>query len=183
MVGWKMVSPGEETHCRKTLELNTRREAMMLLRRAALMLLVFLVGTLMVISQSQAGVSSHKINAKSFGQYDIATGGSTAQIIGGGLLHGTVVGSWQTTGFQPPDILLGISTQTITTSQGATLTVELPGFFNLTTGEYIISGGVTDATGRLTGATGNLMFEGVQSLETGMYVETITGIIFVDLAP
>ena len=36
--------------------------------------------------------------------------------------------------------------------------------------------------GRLSGATGSLMLEGVQDLPTGKFVEDVTGLIWVDLA-
>jgi len=183
-----MVSLGEGTHCRKTFEVNKKGEVMKPLRRAALMFLVVFVGTLMVLSQSQAAESKHKINAKGIGLYTPtsgSTGETSAKIIGGGLLQGTYLGEWVTTSFVYP-IVYGDWIATITTVQGATLTVDCMGTFNILTGDYSMTGDVIGATGKLEGATGILEFEGIQEV-TGdppfMAVETITGIILVDLAP
>jgi hypothetical protein len=44
-------------------------------------------------------------------------------------------------------------------------------------------GPVTGATGKLAGATGTLLFEGVEDLSTGMFAENVTGVICVNLSP
>jgi hypothetical protein len=74
--------------------------------------------------------------------------------------------------------------ETFTTNKG-TLEVPIQGFVNVFTGEYSFSTSPTVwiGTGKLYGATGTLMFEGVQDLNTGEFVEDITGTIFVDLSP
>ena len=53
----------------------------------------------------------------------------------------------------------------------------------MVTGEFSASGPVTDATGKLAGATGTLPFDGVEDLSTGSFVEEVTGLVCVDLAP
>lgn len=158
------------------------------LGKASLLCLFVVLGTLMVVSQSQAGESIHKINAKGIGLYtptSESTGITSAKIIGGGLLQGTYIGNWTTTGIEFPT-LYGDFIVTITTSQGATLTVDCLGTFNLLTGEYNMTCDVTDATGKLEGATGFLEFEGIQDTDGDppwMGVENITGIIRFDLDP
>ena len=69
------------------------------------------------------------------------------------------------------------------TTNNATLTVTVAGTFDVATGEFRASGMVTDATGKLAGATGTLLLEGIQDLSNGRFVETVTGTICVDLAP
>ena len=73
---------------------------------------------------------------------------------------------------------------TFTTRQG-TLTVTVSGTFNVATGNFIASGPVASAsaTGKLTGATGTLLFEGVEDFSTGKFVEDVKGVICLDLAP
>jgi hypothetical protein len=53
---------------------------------------------------------------------------------------------------------------------------------------FFLPGTVTGGTGKLEGATGNITFEGVQNVDFfspsfGVFVEDITGVIFVDLSP
>jgi hypothetical protein len=181
---------GEETHWRKELKLNTRRNIMKSLGRAGLLFLFVVVCTLMMVSQSQAKVSSHKINAKGVGLFTpdgTGTGGTDeTRIIGGGLLQGTASGDSVVVGFDFPVLSL-VGTQMFTTNKG-TLTVDISGDFNVVTGEFILSGPVTDATGKLEGAEGFLLFEGVEAVtpdpfDPEVFVEDITGVITVDLSP
>jgi hypothetical protein len=155
------------------------------LGRAGLLFLFVVVCTLMMVSQSQAAVSSHKINAKGVGLFTpdgTGTGGTDeTRIIGGGLLQGTAFGISGFTGGSFPVFTL-VGTQTFTTNKG-TLTVTISGTFSVATGEFLLSGPVTDATGKLEGATGTITFEGVQDLVTGVFVEDITGVLTVDLSP
>jgi hypothetical protein len=149
-------------------------------RRIVRLVLFTILSGLMMISAAQAAESCHKINAKGVGQ-DLGGGMTEAQIIGGGLLHGTTAGVFEITGASGP--LLSIAgTVTFTTHQG-TLTVSVTGTLNVATGEFSASGPVTDATGKLAGATGELSLEGVENLSDGSFVEDVTGEICVDLAP
>ena len=153
--------------------------------RVGLLFLFVVVGTLMLVNLSQAAVSSHKINAKGVGLFTpdgTGEGGtSETQIIGGGLLQGTAFGDTGVTDVSFPFIMIE-GTETFTTNKG-TLIVDISGAVNLLTGEFVFSGPIADADGKLDGATGTLMFEGVQDLETGVFTENITGVIFVDLSP
>jgi hypothetical protein len=135
---------------------------------------------LALFGQAHAAVSCHKINAKGVGQ-DLGGGVTTARIIGGGLLHGTTAGNFMITGGSPP-VLSIAGTVTFTTKQ-ATLTVSVAGTFDVSTGDFAATGPVTAATGKLAGTTGTLLLEGVQDLSTGSFVEDVTGLICVDLAP
>lgn len=149
--------------------------------------LLAVMSTVIMISQVQAGTSCHRINAKGFGQ---ATGGTglpgdpattEAQIVGGGLLQGATDAGFTFTDFTPP--VFPFDGSLMFTTNRATLTVFLTGTLDLATGVFMANGPVVDATGKLEGATGSLIFEGVQNLADGTFVETVTGQICVDLAP
>ena len=117
---------------------------------------------------------------------DLGNGATQAQIIGGGLLHGTTVGQFAITAGAFP--VFGIAGTVVETTQQATLSVSLTGTFdvatgNFATGNFIPSGPVSASTGKLSGATGTLTLDGVEDLITGQFAEDITGVVCVDLAP
>ena len=153
---------------------------MITIRRLVRPVLFTIVASVMMAADTAAEVTCHKINAKGVGQ-DLGGGSTVAQIVGGGLLHGTTAGSFIITGFSGTVASIA-GTVTFTTNQ-ATLTVTVTGTFDVSTGEFSASGPVTGATGKLAGATGNLLLSGVQDLATGAFVEEVTGDICVDLAP
>ncbi|HET7033930.1 MAG TPA: hypothetical protein VFJ48_12445 [Casimicrobiaceae bacterium] len=130
--------------------------------------------------QANAGISCHKINAKGVGQ-DLGSGNTEAQIIGGGLLHGTTQAHFDITGGSFPVFAID-GTLHITTNQ-ATVTVHLVGSFNVATGAFLSTGPVIGATGKLAGATGTLSLDGVEDLASGKFTEDISGTICVNLAP
>jgi hypothetical protein len=142
--------------------------------------LFVLLGSLMMVSPAQTAVSCHKINAKGVGQ-DLDGGNTQAQIIGGGLLHGTTEAHFEITGGAFPVFAIA-GMVTFTTHQGS-LTVSVVGTFNVATGDFSASGPVTGATGKLAGATGELSLEGLENLADGTFLEDVTGEICVDLAP
>jgi hypothetical protein len=148
-------------------------------RRVVLLFLFLVVGTL-TVSDAWAAVSCHKINAKGVGQ-DLGGGVTEADIIGGGLLQGTTDGNFAITGIS--GTIASIEGTVVFTTKRGTLTVTVVGTFDVATGEFSASGPVTDATGKLAGATGSLVLEGIQDLSTGRFVEDVTGTICVDLAP
>lgn len=150
------------------------------LKKLVDLFLVIFAASLIVASSAHAAVSCHKINAKGAGQ-DLGGGITQAQIIGGGLLHGTTVGNFAITGGSSPVFTIQ-GTVTFTTRQG-TLTVTIAGTFNVAMGNFIASGPVTATTGKLTNATGTLLFDGVEDLLTGKFVEDVNGLICLDLAP
>ena len=137
------------------------------------------VGSLMV-GPAHSAVSCHKINAKGAGQ-DLGGGMTQAQIIGGGLLHGTTQGAFTITGGAPP--VFSIAGTVMFTTSHATLTVTIAGTFNVATGSFVAAGPVTAGTGMLSAATGYLLLEGIEDLTTGKFVEDVSGSICVDLGP
>jgi hypothetical protein len=128
------------------------------------------------VHAAAGGISCHEINATASGQ-DSGNNSTGAQVLGGGLLHGTLVATFSPTGGG-----LFTGTETFRTRQG-TLTVGITASFNFTTGDFAASGPVTGATGKLAGATGSLSFAGNENLQSGSFSERITGSICVDLSP
>ena len=151
--------------------------------KALYVLLCAVAGIALLARPTQAatgGQSCHKINAKGIGQ-DLGGGSTTAQIVGGGLLHGTTVGTFAIVGGAPP--AFAIAGTVVFTTNAGTLTVSVSGTFNVSTGAFNSTGAVTGSTGKLEGATGSLTLDGVQDLGTGAFTETVTGSICVDLSP
>ena len=142
--------------------------------------LAVLLASAMMIGRANAEVSCHKINAKGVGE-DLGNFATRAEIIGGGLLHGTTAAQFAPTGMSGTVVSFA-GTVTFTTNQ-ATLTVAVTGTFDVATGEFSASGPVSGATGKLEGATGTLTFQGIQDLSAGTFVEDVTGEICVDLSP
>jgi hypothetical protein len=132
------------------------------------------------VQATTGGQSCHKINAKGIGQ-DLGGGSTTAQIMGGGFLHGTTAGTFAIVGGAPP--AFAIAGTVVFTTNAGTLTVGVSGTFDVSTGAFSATGPVTSSTGKLEGATGSLTLEGVQDLGTGAFTETVTGSICVDLSP
>jgi hypothetical protein len=139
-------------------------------------LLLLVLGALLVVGQAQAAETCHTLHAKAVGQ-DLGGGKTTAQVIGGGLLHGTTVGNFAITGMSGSVASIE-GTVTFTTKDG-TLTVALMGTFDPANGTFSAAGPINPAasTGRLASSTGTLTFDGVEDLKTGRFVETITGTI------
>jgi hypothetical protein len=138
--------------------------------------LVVGLSTLLITGHAQAAGSCHKINAKGVGQ-DLGGGITQAHVIGGGLLHGTTAGNFAITGISD-----GVATITGTvafTANKGTLSVSVSGTFNTNTGAFSAAGPVAASTGKLGGASGNLSFNGVESLADGSFVENIDGEICV----
>ncbi len=134
----------------------------------------------LVAGPAGAAASCHKINAKGVGQ-DLGNGSTVANINGGGLLNGTTEGTFTITGGTAPLFLINGTVEF--TSNKATLTVGVSGSFDVSSGEFSTTGPVTASTGKLAGATGDLTLSGREDLTTGVFNETISGTICVDLAP
>ena len=129
---------------------------------------------------ARAAVSCHKINARGVGE-DLGGGATVAKIFGGGLLQGTTAAQFIITDISGT-VASFEGTVTFTTNR-ATLTVTITGTLDLGTGAFSASGPVTDAKGKLEGATGSLAFDGIQDLATGTFEEVVVGEICVDLSP
>jgi hypothetical protein len=106
---------------------------------------------------------------------------TAARITDGGLLQGTTEGHFVISGGAFP--VFSIEGTVEFTTNKATLTVTVEGTFDVSTGEFSSAGPVTAATGKLAGATGALLLQGVENLADGTFVEDVTGSICADLAP
>ena len=159
------------------------------MRRATVLALMLPLLMLFGTGPATAGVSCHQINATGSGSGAAPQGGdppglirTLAQIRGGGLLQGSTEAAFQVTSPTPTGIAFA-GDITFTTNR-ATLTVELDGTLDLATGDFQASGDVSEATGKLDGATGAITLTGVQNLldPAGGFTETVSGEICVDLA-
>ena len=149
-------------------------------RSCASTLLVTLLFGAGLALPAKAGVSCHLINAKGVGK-DLGLGKTAADVIGGGLLEGTLAGTITVTG--PPVSGLAPFMETIVYSNSrGTLTVVVTGAIDITTGQFNASGPVTAGTGKLSDATGNISLAGVVNFASGLFTEDISGVLCVDLA-
>ena len=158
------------------------------MRRIVVLAVLLPLMTMLQTGPAAAAEYCHQIKATGAGQGAAPQPGdppglirTVAQIRGGGLLHGTTEAAFQVTGPTPTGIAFA-GDITFTTNRG-TLSVDLDGTLNLTTGEFRSSGYVSGATGKLDGATGTLTLAGVQDLQdpAGSFVETVSGEVCVDL--
>ncbi len=127
-----------------------------------------------------AAPSCHAIDASGVGQ-DLGGGNTVAQISDGGLLQGTTVATFAITGFSGT-VASFAGTITFTTNR-ATLTANVAGTLDVATGAFSATTSGMSGSDKLAGATGSLVFNGVEDLATGAFTETIGGSICVDLAP
>ena len=111
------------------------------MRRIAVLAVLLPLLTLLQAGPAAAGVSCHQINATGAGQGAAPQAGdppglirTVAQIRGGGLLHGTTEAAFQVTGPTPTGIAFA-GDITFTTNRG-TLSVDLDGTLDLTTGDF-----------------------------------------------
>ena len=144
------------------------------------LVLMLLVAAAATPAEARGAVSCHAINAKGVGQ-DLGGGRTTAQIIGGGLLHGTTEASFVITGFS--GTVASFTGTIVFTVNNATLTAAVSGTLDVATGEFEAATSAVSGTGKLAGATGSLSFSGVEDLATGSFTEDVTGEICVDLSP
>jgi hypothetical protein len=127
-----------------------------------------------------AAVSCHRIDASGVGQ-DQGGGHTVAQISDGGLLQGTTAAAFTITGLSGT-LASFVGTITFTLNR-ATLAAEVAGTLDLATGAFNATSSSLSGTGKLEGATGGLVFAGVENLLTGTFTEVVTGQVCVDLAP
>jgi hypothetical protein len=148
--------------------------------KAVLVLTLLVVATAAAPAAAPGAVSCHNINAKGIGQ-DLGGGQTIAQIIGGGLLHGTTGASFVITGFS--GTVASFEGTIVFTVNNATLTANVSGTLDLVSGEFQATTSSISGTGKLAGATGSLAFSGVENLSTGSFTEDVTGEICADLSP
>src|SRR5918912_1012370 len=153
-------------------------------RGTILLVLVALAVAGAAPASAHGAVSCRPINAKATGVGQELGGGQvqvTAQVIGGGLLHGTYEASFTIVGFS--GTVASFEGPIVFTVAGGTLTAQVTGTLDVTNGQFQATSTSITGTGRLAGATGSLTFSGVENLVTGSSTETITGVICVDLSP
>jgi hypothetical protein len=138
------------------------------------------LGSWMTVTPAQAGVSCHLINAKGVGN-DNGSGGTTGNVIGGGLLQGTISGTITPTGIS--GTVATFIEILVFNNQHGTLTVRLEGAIDVTTGQFAAGGPVVEATGKLLGATGNISVTGIANFATQIFTEDIGGVVCANLAP
>jgi hypothetical protein len=140
-----------------------------------------LLATLLVVGAALAATATatatergecHRVKAVGVGQ-DLGGGNTTATISHGGFLNGTTAAHFDITGGSPP--VFTIQGTLVLTARHGTLTLNVSGTFNVATGAFDASGSVASGTGKLAGATGTLVFSGVEDLTTGAFTETIAG--------
>jgi hypothetical protein len=145
-----------------------------------LLLLAALSLAIVAPTAVDAAVSCHRIDASGVGQ-DQGGGNTVAQISDGGLLQGTTAAAFTITGLSGT-LASFVGTITFTVNR-ATLAAEVAGTLDLATGAFSATTSSLSGTGRLEGATGGLVFAGVENLLTGTFTEVVAGQVCVDLAP
>jgi hypothetical protein len=148
--------------------------------RRLLLLLAALSLAVVAPTAVDAAVSCHRIDASGIGQ-DQGGGHTVAQISDGGLLQGTTAAAFSITGLSGT-LASFVGTITFTTNR-ATLAAEVTGTLDLATGVFGATTSSLSGTGKLEGATGGLVFAGVENLLTGTFTEVVAGQVCVDLAP
>jgi len=112
------------------------------------------------------------VHAAGVGQ-DLGGGNTTATITRGGVLNGTTTAHFDITGGSIP--MFTIAGTIVFTTKHGTLTANVSGTFDVSTGEFAATGPISGGTGKFAGATGTLTFSGVENLTTGAFTETVTG--------
>ena len=106
-------------------------------RGAILLVLVSLAVAGAAPATAHGAVSCHRINAMGTGVGQDLGGGQvqvTAQVIGGGLLHGTYQSSFQIVGFSFP--VASFEGPSVFTVTGGTLTTQVTGTLDVTNGQF-----------------------------------------------
>ena len=96
-------------------------------------------------------------------------------------LQGTTAAAFTITGLSGT-LASFVGTITFTTNRAA-LGAEVARTLDLATGAFSATSSSFLGTGKLEGATGGLVFAGVENLLTGAFTEVVTGQARVDLAP
>jgi hypothetical protein len=148
--------------------------------RKMLPLLAAIVLMAMPSASAIAGSSCHDIDASGVGQ-DLGGGHTVAQISNGGLLQGTTEAQFAITGLS--GTVASFAGAITFTVNRATLTANVSGTLDIVSGMFSATTTSVSGTGKLAGATGNLVFNGVENLATGAFTEVVSGSICVALAP
>jgi hypothetical protein len=158
------------------------------MRRTALVAFLLPLALLAVPGPAVAAKSCRAISATGTGSGAPAEPGdppnlvrTQAQLADAGLLQGTTAAAFTITGATDTGVSFA-GPLTVTTNR-ATVVLDLTGTLDLTTGQFVGSGPIVAATGKLFGATGSLTLSGQQDLTdpAGHFTETVSGSICVDL--
>ncbi len=104
---------------------------------------------------------------------DLGGGQTTATIYVAGVEIGTTEAAFTITGV---DGVVASFTGPITfTSRGGTLTAQVTGTLDVTTGAFMSTSGSLTGSGAYRGVTGDLTLTGAEDLATGAFTESITG--------
>jgi hypothetical protein len=114
----------------------------------------------------------HVIRGKGVGQ-DSGTGTTTANVIGGGVLHGTTTASFSITGGSFP--VFEISGSLSFSAQLGTVTTTVSGTFDVSTGDFAVTAVVTSGTDRFSDVTGSIAVSGTEDMATGQFAEDFNG--------
>ena len=151
------------------------------MKRFATLFVVMFLATSLVALPAYAGESCHKINASGSGTSSgVDPIVIESQIQGGGLLQGTVAGTFSDFDFSGLPVFGFSGPLTFTTNRG-TVTFDVAGELDLVTELGFNDGPVSASTGKLAGATGYIEVDLVSNLAAGTFTQAITGEICVDL--
>ena len=113
---------------------------------------------------------------------DDGQGRTTGKTIDAGLLQGTVEGVLTPAPPKEGDTVIVFKEVVTFTSEYGSLTVEVQGAIDVTTGKFNASGPVKDAKGKLAGATGHIALIGIVDLTNGVFIEDVSGVVCMDSA-
>ena len=176
-----MVGADSETGRRHRLSDSPRRKPQRgegTMRRLVLLISLTALSSLVLSVPVRAATvhddSCLSVHARAIGQ-NLGGGHTEATIVHAGILNGTTSGQLAITGGTPP-VFTVVGTGVLTTHNG-TLTVSVVGTFNAATGLFQATGQVVHGTGAFAGASGMLIFVGVEDLASGQFTQTITGTV------
>ena len=128
-------------------------------------------------TSAEQGEKCKGVDARGLGQ-DLGGGDTRAAITNDGLLKGSTTAHFEIVGGEFPVFTIdGIVTFAM---KKGTMTVDVLGTFDVSTGAFNASGPVTGGTGTFAGSSGSLTFAGTQNLSTGAFTETVTGTVCLD---
>jgi hypothetical protein len=154
----------------------------MSVRRLVLSLLVWLGVAFGVASPASAHPSQPAprgahvrcvaVDATGVGQ-DLGGGQTTATISVAGVEIGTTAAAFTITGVD--GVVASFAGPITFTGRGGTLTAQVSGTLDLTTGAFMSTSSSLTGTGAYRGVTGDLTLTGTEDLATGAFTESIAG--------
>ncbi len=152
---------------------------MLTVARSAVVTVLALLAVLLVPAPATASTDTARsgklcvhVRATGVGQ-DLGGGNTIATIYRHGVVLGTTAASFTITGFDGP--VASFVGPLVFTGRGGTLTVQLAGTLDTTTGMFDSRSTSITGTGVYRWVSGTLRLVGVENLQTGAFTETITG--------